>query len=122
MSECLLDIGGSESIQKPSKFLGYSNTENNLQFFSCKVLNVVKKICTATLKDLCLTKSSSPCLFISTLLSSNALFVGWSGPNFLIHLGVDSVRTSFHVAPPYLHSLVIIQSMDSDPSSDLTLF
>ena len=41
--------------------------------------------------------------------------VGWIGPSFPIGLIVDSVRTSFHVAPPYLHSSVITQSMRFDP-------
>ena len=35
--------------------------------------------------------------------------------NFLMRFNVDSVGTSFHVALPYLHSLVITQSMHSDP-------
>ena len=39
---------------------------------------------------------------------------GWIGSNFLIRLSVDSMRTSFYIAPLYLHSLVITQSMYSD--------
>ena len=34
--------------------------------------------------------------------------------NFLIRFSIDSVGTSFHVALPYLHSLVITPSMHAD--------
>ena len=57
------------------------------------------------------TNSDELCELIKSLVmhldESIIVIVGWIGPYFLILLSIDSVRTSFHVAPPYLHSLII---------------